>query len=127
MIQNVLRPIKDLLRQAGQAGHLAHVEPLTQRSFVEALARTAGVVPRFVPVPRAVIAAAGGQLLGDSLYVVDYLDLPPFTSVVEKAPRVLGIWPVSLEEALRQSFALYEAQPRRPAAYEFEDRLIAQA
>ena len=110
---------------AGQAFNLAHVEPLTQRSFVEALARTAGVVPRLVSVPRAVIAAAGGQLVGDSIYFGDYLDLPPFTSVVEKAPRVLGIRPVPFEEALRQGFVWYQAQPRRPAAYQFEDRLIA--
>ena len=51
---------------SGQAFNMAHVEPLTQRSFVEALARVAGVAPRFVPVPRTVIAAAGGQLVGES-------------------------------------------------------------
>ena len=111
---------------AGQAFNMAHVEPLTQQSFVETLARTAGVVPRFVPVPRLVIAAAGGQLVGHSIYFGDYLDLPPFTSVVEKAPRVLSIWPIPLEEALRQGFAWYKAQPRRPADYELEDRIIAQ-
>ena len=112
---------------AGQAFNMAHAEPLTQRSFVEALARTAGVPPRFVAVPRAAIAAAGGQLIGGSIYFGEYLDLPPFTSIVEKAPRVLGISPTPLEKALRESFGWYQQQPRRPVSYEFEDALIAQA
>lgn len=109
----------------GQAFNIAHVEPLTQRSFVEALARTAGVAPRFVPVPRTVITAAGGQLIGDSLYFGEFLDPPPITSVIEKAPRLLGISPTPLPDALRQGFAWYEAQPRRPVSYAFEDGLIA--
>lgn len=112
---------------SGQAFNMAHVEPLTQRTFVEALAHTAGVSPEFVNVPRAVIDAAGGQLMGDAIYFGDYLDLPPRTSVVEKAPRVLGVSPTPLDDALRQGFAWYQQQPRRPVSYEFEDRLIAQA
>ena len=115
----------EVAEAAGHAFNMAHVEPLTQRSFVEALARTAGAIPRFASVPRAVIAAAGGQLMGESIYFGEYLDVPPSTSVVEKAPRVLGISPTPFQEALGQGFAWYQAQPRRPAAYEFEDRLIA--
>jgi len=116
----------ELPEAVGQAFNIAHVEPLVQRSFVETVARVADLAPRFVSVPRTVIAAAGGQLLGDNIYFGDYLDLPPFTSVVEKAPRLLGIVPTPLEEALREGFAWYRAQPRRPANYAFEDRLIAQ-
>jgi 2'-hydroxyisoflavone reductase len=111
---------------AGQAFNFAHLEPLTQRTFVEALARTAAVPPRFVCVPRARIVAAGGRLTGDTIYFGEYLDLPPFTSVVEKAPRVLGISPTPLEDALRQGFVWYAEQPRRPLHHEFEDRLITQ-
>jgi 2'-hydroxyisoflavone reductase len=40
---------------AGEAFNIAHHEPLTQRTFVEALARVAGVEPSFVSVPRATI------------------------------------------------------------------------
>jgi len=109
---------------AGQAFNMAHVEPLTQRTFVEALARLAGVSPQFVSVPRPVIAAAGGQLVGDSMYFGEYLDLPPRTSVIEKAPRVLGVTPTPLDDALRESFAWYQTQPRRRGSYEFEDRLL---
>jgi nucleoside-diphosphate-sugar epimerase len=117
----------DVPEAVGQAFNIAHVEPLTQRSFVEALARTAGIVPRFVSVPREVIAAAGGQLMGGTIYFGDYLDLPPYTSVVEKAPRMLGVVPTPLDAALSEGFAWYQRQPRRPTAYAFEDRLIAQA
>jgi len=112
---------------AGQAFNVGHVETTTQRTFVEALARVAGVEPRFVPVPRARIHAAGGQLVGPSLYFGEYLDLPPLSSVIEKAPRVLGLDPTPLAEALRASFAWYRTQPRRAPDYAFEDGLIAQA
>lgn len=110
---------------AGQAFNMAHVEPLTHRSFVEHLARVAGVAARFVCVPRQAIAAAGGQLMGDTIYFGDYLDLPPSTSIVEKAPRVLGVAPTPLDDALRAGFAWYRSQPRRPVSYAFEDALIA--
>jgi nucleoside-diphosphate-sugar epimerase len=112
---------------AGQAFNIAHVEPQTRQSFVEALARTAGVVPRFVPVRREAIAAAGGQLIGQDMYFGEYLDVPPRTSVVEKGPRVLGVVPTPLDAALRNGFAWYREQPRRLVSYALEDRLIAQA
>jgi len=110
---------------AGQAFNLGHTEPTTQRTFVETLARVAGVEPTFVAVPRAAIHAAGGQLVGPSIYFGEYLDLPPLSSVVDKAARVLGVTPTPLEDALRVSFDWYSTQPRRPVDYAFEDRLIA--
>jgi nucleoside-diphosphate-sugar epimerase len=110
---------------AGEAFNIAHVEPLTQRGFVEALARVAGVTPRFAPVPRAAIHAAGGHLFMGNLYFGQFLDIPPHTSVVGKVTRVLGVTPTPLDAALRESFAWYEAQPRRRVDYAFEDRLIA--
>jgi nucleoside-diphosphate-sugar epimerase len=110
---------------AGEAFNIAHVEPLTQRGFVEALARTAGAKPTLVPVPRARIQAAGGRVVGDNLYFGEFLDLPPHTEIVEKAPRLLGVTPTSFEAALRAGFAWYEAQPRRSVDYAFEDRLLA--
>lgn len=111
----------------GEAFNVGHVEPTTQRTFVEALARVAGVEPTFVPVSRTAIAAAGGQLAGERLYFGEMLDLPPLRSVIEKAPRMLGVSPLPLEEALRKTFAWYQAQPRRPREYAFEDALIGQA
>jgi len=112
---------------AGQAFNIAHIERTTQRAFVEALARIAGVEPTFVAVARQAIAAAGGQLVGDHLYFGEYLDLPPHTERVDKAIELLGIRPTPFEAALRDGYAWYRSQPRRPTDYAFEDRLIAQA
>lgn len=112
---------------AGEAFNIAHVERTTQRDFVEMLARVAGVTPRFVPVPRAQIAEAGGQLMGSRLYFGEVLDLPPHTEVVEKVTHVLGVTPRPMEAALRDGFEWYKTQPRRAADYAFEDHLIAAA
>jgi nucleoside-diphosphate-sugar epimerase len=110
---------------AGQAFNIAHVESLTQRTFVEALARVAGVQPTFVPMPRAAIHAAGGHPFIGNLYFGEFLDIPPHTSVIEKAPQLLDVTPTSLDAALHTSFAWYTAQPRRNIDYAFEDRLLA--
>lgn len=108
----------------GHAFNVAH-PPITQRAFVEALARVAGVEPRCVPVPRAEIVAAGGDVFAGRLYFGEYLDLPPITQVVDKVTRLLGLAPIGFDEGLRRSFAWYRAQPRRPVDYTFEDGLIA--
>jgi 2'-hydroxyisoflavone reductase len=112
---------------AGEAFNVGHVEPTTQRSFVEALARAAGVEPALVAMPREQIQAAGGVPVGGNLYFGEFLDLPPITEVIEKAPRVLGVAPTPMDEALRATFAWYRTQPRRPVDYTFEDRLLAEA
>jgi 2'-hydroxyisoflavone reductase len=109
---------------AGEAFNIAHVERLTQRSFVEALARVAGVSPAFAPMPRDAIHAAGGHVFAGNLYFGEFLDIPPHTSIVEKALRLLGVTPTSLDAALRESFAWYQSQPRRHVDYTFEDRLL---
>jgi nucleoside-diphosphate-sugar epimerase len=112
---------------AGEAFNVGHREPLTQRAFVEALARAAGETPSLVPVPRVAIQAAGGRLVGDELYFGEYLDLPPMTEVVEKVTRLLGVAPISLEDGVRNGFEWYLTQPRRAVDYSFEDRVLASA
>jgi nucleoside-diphosphate-sugar epimerase len=112
---------------AGESFNVAHVEKTTQRTFLEALARAAGVAATLVPVPRAVIEAAGGQLIGPQIYFGEFLDLPPFTELVEKAPRLLGVAPTPLDTALAESFAWYRTQPRRLLDYAFEDQVLAHA
>jgi nucleoside-diphosphate-sugar epimerase len=109
---------------AGEAFNIAHLEPHTQRSFVEALARVAGIEPRFAPMPRRTIHEAGGDPYMGNLYFGQYLDIPVHTSVIEKAPRVLGLTPTAFEDAFRDSFAWYQRQPRREVDYTFEDRLL---
>jgi nucleoside-diphosphate-sugar epimerase len=112
---------------AGEAFNVGHVEPTTQRSFVEALARAAGVEPTLVAISRSTIHAEGGQVMGENLYFGEALDMQPLTGVVDKAARVLGFEPTPLDEALRTSFDWYREQPRRPVDYTFEDRLLATA
>jgi nucleoside-diphosphate-sugar epimerase len=108
---------------AGEAFNIAH-EPVSQREFVERLASVAGVTPRFVTMPRAAIGAAGGQLMGPDIYFGDYLDLPPHTEVVEKAPRMLGVSPTPFDTALGTSFVWYRAQPTRSVEDAFDQRLM---
>jgi len=111
----------------GEAFNVGHPDPVSQRAFVETLAQVAGVEPSLVPVPRARIRAAGGQLAGKNLYFGEYLDLPPMTEVVEKATRVLGVVPLSFEAGLQKGFEWYLRQPRRSLDYAFEDRLVTAA
>jgi 2'-hydroxyisoflavone reductase len=117
----------DVPAAAGEAFNVAHTERITQRGFVEALGRVAAVKPTFVEVPRATIRAAGGTLMGRNLYFGEVLDMPPHTSVVDKATRVLGFTPTPLEQALGIGFEWYQAQRPRPVDYSFEDRLLAGA
>jgi 2'-hydroxyisoflavone reductase len=117
----------DVPEAAGEAFNIAHESPISQRDFVEALAKTAGVTPRFVSIPREQIQAAGGNPFAGNLYFGEYLDIPPITGVVEKAQRILGVKPTRFEEALRAGFEWYRTQPRRPADYSFEDRLLAES
>jgi nucleoside-diphosphate-sugar epimerase len=112
---------------SGEAFNVGHVEPLTQRGFIEALARVAGVEPVFTCIPRERIVAAGGVVVGGPLYFGEFLDPPPITVVFDKAARVLGATATPLDEALGITFDWYRAQPRRPVDYAFEDRLLADA
>jgi 2'-hydroxyisoflavone reductase len=109
---------------AGEAFNVAHTEPLTQRTFVELLARVAGVTPTLVSIPRADIHAAGGQLFMNNLYFGEVLDMPPHTEVVDKAARVLGVTPTPIEAAFAEGYHWYLTQPSRQVDYSFEDRLL---
>ena len=62
--------------------------------------------------------------MGGNLYFGEFLDLPPHTEVIEKAPRVLGVTPTPLETALAAGFEWYMTQPRGAHDYTFEDRIL---
>ena len=109
---------------AGEAFHIAHTERMRQRSVIELLARVARATPTFAPMPRAAIHAAGGDPFMKNLYFGEFLDIPVHTSIVEKAPRVLGVTPTPIEEAFAAGYAWYQTQPRRRVDYAFEDRLL---
>lgn len=108
----------------GEAFNVAHTETLTQRRFVEALARVAGVEPRFAPMPRQAIHEAGGHPFAGNLYFGEYLDIPPITTRIEKVTRLLGWQPTPLDEGLRAAYEWYRTQPRRAVDYAFEDALV---
>ncbi len=112
---------------AGEAFNVGHPAPVTQRAFVEALARVAGVEASLVAVPREEIHARGGHLFVGNLYFGEYLDLPPITQVVDKVARVLGVEAIAFDEGLRRAYAWYLDQPRRPVDYGFEDRVLGRA
>jgi 2'-hydroxyisoflavone reductase len=113
---------------AGEAFNVAHAEPTSQRDFVEAVGRAAGIEPTLVSVPReAIIAAGGNPVMGENIYFGEYLDLPPHTSTIDKAANILGFTPTPLATALRAGYAWYLTQPRRPVDYSFEDRLLVSA
>ena len=109
---------------AGRAFNLAG-PPITQREYVEALAHAAGVEPRLVPVPRAVLEAAGGQLFVPPLYFGTYLDVPPLTVDTSRAEALLGFEPVPFHEGLRETFAWYRQQERPAPDWAWEDDVLA--
>lgn len=112
---------------AGAAFNVAHEEHTTQREFVEALGRAAGIEPTFAAIPRDRILAAGGNAFAGNLYFGEYLDLPPITTRIRRAQNILGFRPTPLDDALRVTYEWYLAQPRRPVDYSFEDRLLLSA
>jgi nucleoside-diphosphate-sugar epimerase len=114
----------EVAEAAGEAFNIAHTERLTQRSFIETLGRVSGTAPKFVSIPRAAIHAGGGHAFTGNLYFGEFLDIPVFTSVIEKAPRLLGVTPTRLEDALARGYEWYQSQPRRQVDYSFEEALL---
>jgi nucleoside-diphosphate-sugar epimerase len=110
---------------AGEAFNVAHVEALTQREWIELLARVAGMKPTFVSLPRVDIRAAGGHPFMGNLYFGEFLDTPPHTEVTEKSSRVLGFTPTPIETAFTAGYEWYLSQPSRQIDYSFEDSVLA--
>jgi 2'-hydroxyisoflavone reductase len=110
----------------GQAFNVADPSALLQHGVVGALAAAAGRKARIVHVPRRRIEALGGGIMQPPLYFGFYLDLPPITTRVDKARRILGFRPTPLAEGLSETFQWYLGHRRSdPIDYSFEDRLIA--
>jgi 2'-hydroxyisoflavone reductase len=110
---------------SGRAYNLAGYPPVTQREFVELLARVAGKEPRLVFVPREQIRQAGGELFSPPFYFGVYLDIPPLTVRSDRVREELGIELRPLEEGLRETFAWYRQQRRPAPDFTWEDRLLA--
>lgn len=110
----------------GQAFNIGNERPLTQLEVVRQLAKTAGLDPELVRVPRERIVQAGGNPMGDPAYFGVYYDLPPITEVMGKVKRVLNLKPTPFEEGLQRTYACYLRNERKERIdTSFEDRLLA--
>ncbi|GAB1343476.1 NAD-dependent epimerase/dehydratase family protein [Gemmatimonas sp.] len=111
----------------GQAYNLGNYPPITQRAFVQLLARVAGVDAKMVHVPRARLLEQGGSIMAPPNYFGVYLDIPPITVNPARVTAQLGVTLTPLEDGLRDTFAWYRQQPRVPRDYAWEDAVLAGA
>jgi nucleoside-diphosphate-sugar epimerase len=110
----------------GHAFNIANARPLTQAEVLDALSAASGKQAEIVRVPRERIARAGGHPLGPNLYFGIYFDLPPITTVISKAQRVLGLKPASFADGLKETYKWYlRNSAKKTLDYSFEDRLLA--
>ena len=111
---------------AGNAYSLGNYPAITQREFVEVLARAAGRTPRIALVPREQIQVAGGVLFGSGpLYFGEFLDLPPITAKGEGVLNDLGMSLLPLEQGFKETFEWYRRQSRPRPDFSWEDALLA--
>lgn len=132
-VARLLCLVADHPAAVGEAFNVAY-PVTTQRGWVEALARAAGVEARMAAVPRETIFALGGSPFDAPHYYGETLDvagvLGEFSARAEKAQRLLGFETTPLAVALRRTRAWYETQRQAGAPvqdFSFEDRLIAAA
>lgn len=110
----------------GHAFNIANPRPLTQTEVVEALCNASGKSTSLVRIPRDRILRAGGHPLGPQLYFGMYFDLPPITTIISKAQRVLGFKPTSFDAGLSETYKWYLRHHNRNLAdYTFEDMLLS--
>ena len=110
---------------SGRAYNLAEYPPVTQKDFVQLLARVAGKTAQLVHVSRSTIEQAGGQLTTPPLYFGAYLDIPPITVRSDRARAELDIELRPLEEGMRETFDWYQEQPKQQPDFSWEDNLLA--
>ncbi|MBI3949803.1 MAG: NAD-dependent epimerase/dehydratase family protein [Acidobacteria bacterium] len=113
----------------GQAYNIAHESPITQREFVESLARAAGTSVPLASVSRKRIRELGGNMFDEPLYFGVLFDIPSFSVRVDKARQQLGFRPTAWEDGLRETYEWYRREGRhaRPLDFSFEDRVLQEA
>lgn len=109
---------------AGEPFNVGDSAPVTQLELVEALAEASGRKAEIAFVSREKALAAGGDPMGPKMYFAQYYDLPPITENTTKIRTQLGFQPTGFQQGLREAFAWYSRQPRRPVDYSFEDELL---
>jgi len=109
----------------GHAFNIGNARPLTQCEVLDAFFSAAGKSTEVLRVQRDRIARAGGHPMGPNLYFGMYFDLPPITSVISKAQRVLLLKPTLFGDGLKETFRWYSRHHTKKALdYSFEDRLL---
>lgn len=112
----------------GHAFNIANARPLTQCEVIDAFARAAGKPGEVVRVPRERIIRAGGHPMGPLLYFGNHFDVPPITTIISKAQRVIGFKPTSFDVGLKETYRWYLRHHKRvPQDYSFEDSLLSRA
>ncbi len=110
----------------GHAFNIANPRPMTQTEVLDAFCNAAGKSTSFVRIPRERILRAGGHPMGPRLYFGMYFDLPPITTIIAKAQRVLGFKPTSFDAGLRETYKWYlRHHDRNLADYTFENALLS--
>ncbi len=107
-----------------QAYNLANYPPITQRDFVQLLARAVGREVKLVDVPRERIWQHGGSLMEPPNYFGVYLDIPAITADPARVTEQLGLTLTPLEDGMRETYAWYEQQPRVARDYSWEDAVL---
>lgn len=108
---------------SGRAYNLAG-PPVTQREYVEMLARVAGVEAKLRFVPRERLMEAGGGLMEPPFYFGVYLDLPPIPVSGARIERELGLESRELEAGLEETWAWYRDQERPAPDTAWEDEVL---
>ncbi|MCC7156265.1 MAG: SDR family oxidoreductase [Bryobacterales bacterium] len=112
----------------GHAFNIANSRPLTQAEVLDALSAAAGKETMVVRIPRDRIHRAGGHPMGPQLYFGMYFDMPPITTVISKAQRVLKFKPTAFPEGLKETYRWYVRHHARPGQdYTFENSLLQYA
>jgi len=109
----------------GNAYNLCNFPPITQRDFVQLLARAAGCEAHVVPVPRARIQQFGGSLMQPPNYFGVYLDIPAITVDPSRVSDELGLTLTPLEDGMRETYAWHVQQPRVLRDYAWEDAVLS--
>ena len=112
----------------GHAFNIANPRPVTQAEALEAFAEAAGKESQVVRIPRERIHRAGGHPMGPQLYFGMYFDLPPITTVISKAQRMLRFKPTAFATGLKETYRWYlRHHERKDVDYAFENSLIAKS
>jgi nucleoside-diphosphate-sugar epimerase len=109
----------------GHAFNIANARPLTQAEVVDALCSCTGKPAEIVRVPRERLIRSGASPRSQQMYFGQEFDLPPITTIIAKAQRVLAFKPVPFMDGLKETYRWYLKNHRKPEQdYSLEELLL---